>query len=151
MLSEFQVRQFMEDQLGIFDNPSAVEISYSKGQITVCSYFPGYIADTSLSLVELFTEHLTLQDFIDCYALTSLSDIYNINSDHVYEKYLKGIGGITCSYDGNNILYFKKRENGLVATNDQRERHPVRQLLSEPKDFIAYTKAYFEQPGIVRI
>src|SRR5688572_1813358 len=87
-------------------------------------------------------------EFIQTFEITDIisSSIDLITTETLMRLYQAGEGIISCSIDGVNAptLEFDKRDNKIVAIDELQIEHDVDQELKSQKDFIGFTKTFFE-------
>jgi AraC-like DNA-binding protein len=129
----------------IYDNLHDVEIvTHFDDSVSVASYWPGEISGEDI-YIELFFESNTIAEFIQVFGIQCIDDLKNITQEFLLNLYKEGKAAICCSID--NLTYyslqFRKQNNKIFATDDQRIEHVTTVLLETPQQFMDYTQQRF--------
>lgn len=141
---ESTVRDFMENQMGIYVNLRGVEITTNL-DFSVCLAIDleeEANEDISVGLMYLCN---TLHEFVKVFKIESLEQVKSIARKELLELYRQGKAYMYCTIDGyvSFTLYFHKQGDKLVAKNEDDEAHEVTELLEAPQQFMDYTREHF--------
>lgn len=141
---EKEVRDFMENQLGIYVNLQDVEITtHLDFSITLAIDFEE--EDDEDIAVGLMYSCDTLQEFVSVFNIEALGQIKKIARSDLLKLYGQGKAYMYCTIDGYEsfTLYFLRQGSKLVAKTEDDEVHEVGKLLETPQELMDYTREHF--------
>jgi hypothetical protein len=135
---EKEVFDFLE-RIECYTNPHNVDILIEDGCIYTTSW---WMQQIKLHIsVGAYQVHDNMRQFITDFNISDVKDLGKIKHEHLMEFYAVGRACLFC-YVGDNCLFYKKKDDGMVVIDDTVE-HPVTGILSEPSEFITHTRNYF--------
>lgn len=147
---EQEVYDFMENHLGIYDNPHDIEIAMDSNSISLESRWPGQDAKGDM-YVGLWFESETIAEFIQIFGITSVACMNTITPFVMLNLYQKGLTEIYCCIDTSLTfysLYFNKQNDMVLAKNDEGLMNEVTEDLETPEQFMQYTLNHFRTAGM---
>ena len=141
------LRKFMEQHAGIFSNHHSVEFgSGYEDSITVACTWPGQ-EDEQEYCLELLFEASTFEQFIETFHLKHLSDLYNIQPQHLLDLFNRQKACVNCTINDRKSfgLIIEKRDAYIQATADPGGAvHAIQEDLNGPDAYKHYTFSYFK-------
>lgn len=145
------IQEYMEDCLGIYDNPYGVEICFFEDLICISANWPRVVLDDYHSL-ELAFECCTFDEFTNTLALSHISEFHALTPGRLLELYLDGKAEVRCFIDrivASYELNFLKKGKILWARNHNDDKHIVPISLDTPTQFFEYLKVYANSKKII--
>lgn len=129
-------------------NDNGVEIALLKGAVCVTALWPEEQVDKNVSLAIMKMNESFIEFALNFGLEVNVKEaIEKINVATLLNLYLAGTCTICCSIEGVHAtpgLDFYKQDNRIVAKDDAENQHEVTEELKTPRDFIDYTRKYFE-------
>jgi len=135
---EKEVFDFLE-RIECYSNPHNVDFLIEDGCVYTTSW---WLQRIKLHIsVGGYMVHDSMQHFLTDFNITSVKDLGKIKHEHLMEYYAIGKACLFC-YVGDNCLFYKKKDDGMILIDDTVERE-MPGVLSKPSEFISYTRNYF--------
>lgn len=145
MVSE-ALKQFMEQNAGLFSNHHAVEFSSGyENSITVACNWPGEHEQAEYCL-ELLYEAQNFEQFIEAFQIRRISDLHAIQPQQLLDLFNNQKACINCMINDakSYSLLFQKCGTYIQATADPGGKvHQVLGDLNGPTAYKIYTFTYF--------
>jgi hypothetical protein len=136
------VHQFMDKHAHYYCNQHDVEF-IMLDNTSICISGTWWIDETNdKHYIELVIE-CKLYEFVELFGINSLTQLKQITTGKLFEKFKSGHTEICCSIDEPMDLYllsFQIKHNKLWATDDMNNSFKVEETLNSPDEFMNYTK-----------
>jgi hypothetical protein len=140
-----QLFEFIDEFVPQYINPEGVEFTlHCDGSVYVNFAWDDKVENKCLEFgLSYYNEDF--ESFLNDFSITSLPQLKAVAKEKLWALYYKGKGEVYCSigtYFYNSFeLHFRRKENRIIAKNDEEEGYEVQEVLKTPRQFMQYTYA----------
>jgi hypothetical protein len=141
----YEIREFMERELGLYMNPNQVEVSMSpEGDIGVSARWNDESIDDDFAL-EFTYDVDNIDMFVDTFGINDVNELQTLKADALLEQFHLGKAEIYCAIDCEGLyyeLFFHKSKDRIWVRDEDGTIHMVRKQLETPSQFIDYLREH---------
>ncbi len=143
-----QLEDFFKTSANPYYNESDCELEYDgeNGSVLVSGPPPQDYEFEENIIINLVSNHASINDFIFEFLITDVSDIETITPELLLKRFFVGRGWLYCYIDPEfkNFLSFIRNDDVLSATDAQGNTHEVPPQVLTVDEIVIYTKHFFQ-------